>query len=312
MKNYNIAFSINRNYLLFCFVTIHSLVKNNQKSFFNIYIQHNNCITQEDINNFTNKIPLKNLNNFKVFLLNMSDIEELSDIEDGGKWTKEVYFKLFLPDLLPKEDKVLYLDADVAIIGDIQEYLDTNMENHTFCGDKFGDKLNCGVLLINLDLARKTNVHKEVFSKIKEQYFKDRNDFYKLTEEYVINAFFSEKIIFSRNIITLASKNDLIENKNYKIVHYLGIKPWHLDRKISKDIKPLYISYLSNLKEFSKNKFLTVFVFYYLIYGGYFINNITRRIKNSIYKNIFRMPKYKYLHQGLTMSFFIKNSIVSK
>lgn len=241
----NISFSINRNYLLFCFVTINSLLKNNPNSFFNIYIQHNNCITEADVNTFTNQFPLKNFRNFKILLLDMSTVGELSEIADGGKWTKEVYFKLFLPNLLPNEDKILYLDADVAVLGNIDNFLNQNMKEHIFCGDKFGGRLNCGVMLINLNLAREKNIHKEIFTKIKDQYFKDRSDFYKLTEEYAINTFFPEQITYYEDIITLGSKNHNLTNKNYKIVHYLGIKPWHLDRKIPKNINHYtYLIYL--------------------------------------------------------------------
>ncbi|MCL2566875.1 MAG: hypothetical protein FWE18_02100 [Alphaproteobacteria bacterium] len=313
MKNYNVAFSINRNYLLFCFITIHSLLHHNKNSFFNIYIQHNNCLSQNDIDIFLNQPPLSSYNNFQVYLLDCSSLEELADIKDGGKWTKEIYFKLFLPNLLPNVDKVLFLDADVLITSNIEAFLDKNLGNYIFCGDKFSNRLNVGILLINMIAARNNNIKERSINFIKEQFNNNYTDFYKITEEYAINTILADKITYADNIITLTSKSSL--TKNYSAIHFVGIKPWHLDRRIAaKDIKKIYLNYLNNLRLFAKNKtseILIVSLYYYLLYGGYFINSFARRIKNSIYKNIFKMPKYKYLHTGLTMSFIIKNSILN-
>ncbi|MDR0483660.1 MAG: hypothetical protein LBH40_00065 [Alphaproteobacteria bacterium] len=315
MKSYNIAFAINKNFLLFCFIAIYSLLRNNQTSFFNIFIQHNNCLNQEDIDIFLSQYPLKNFNNFKIHLIDCSTIEELKDITDGGKWTKEVYFKLFLADLLTV-DKVLFLDADVLITSNIEDFLNTNLENHAFCGDNFKNSniVNCGIFLMNLKLLRETNIHKEIFTIIKKQYLTDKTDFYKLTEEYVINHFFASYILFTDKIISISSTKRFYA-KEHSMIHYVGIKPWHLDRKISKEYKPLYLNYLDNLKPFAKSKtsrILIIVLFYYLLHGGYIINSFAKRIKNSVYKNIFKLPKYKYLHKGLTMSFIIKGSIPNK
>jgi lipopolysaccharide biosynthesis glycosyltransferase len=47
MSKYNIAFSINRNLLLFTMVTIYSLLKHNKSDFFDVYILHDKNLTNE-------------------------------------------------------------------------------------------------------------------------------------------------------------------------------------------------------------------------------------------------------------------------
>lgn len=42
-------------------------------------------------------------------------------------YTNTTYFRLFLPELYPQYDKILYLDSDITIVGDISELYNTDM-----------------------------------------------------------------------------------------------------------------------------------------------------------------------------------------
>ncbi|MDR2007501.1 MAG: hypothetical protein LBQ34_00820 [Alphaproteobacteria bacterium] len=304
---YNIAFAINKNHLLFAFITIHSLLQHNQENFFDIYLQHNNCLTQQDIDIFLSSPPLENFSNFKIHLLDCSTIEELKDIKNHAIWPKEIYFKLFLPNLLPNIDKILFLDTDTLIIENIKQFLDTDLKNNIICGDSPYNNTDvvAGVSLINLALARENKFTEKSITFIKNSYGTDRV----AHEEAAINTIFYGKIIFANNIATLISKSTT--KKNFNIVHFVRVKPWKFNRiVVNSNIRKLYLAYLANLKLFAKNKtnrVLLVSLYLFLLYGGFNITSAFTRLRNTYYKHILKLPKYEYVHKDFITS-FIKNS----
>ena len=55
-------------------------------------------------------------------------IEKVQDkLYTRDYYTNTTYFRLFLPDLYPQYDKVLYLDSDIIVLGDISELYNTDM-----------------------------------------------------------------------------------------------------------------------------------------------------------------------------------------
>lgn len=155
----NIFFSINRNYLLFCMVTIISIIKNNSNVQLNFHIVHENCITDSDIQNFLNKVSeFKKFNNFKIHLVDISKHPLFPKINKTiAHWTKEVNFKILSPSIFSNIDRILYLDCDVISKGNIQDIYNIDMDKYMFAGDKLSNDVCAGILLINLDMARKEN-----------------------------------------------------------------------------------------------------------------------------------------------------------
>ena len=94
------------------------------------------------------------------------------------------YYRCMFSAILPEEvDKVLYLDCDIVILGDISEYWNTDMSNYSVaCVEDIGsnederydilkyDKsfsyFDAGVLLINLRYWREHKIDEQC-----EQYF---------------------------------------------------------------------------------------------------------------------------------------------
>jgi lipopolysaccharide biosynthesis glycosyltransferase len=107
--------------------------------------------------------------------------EQWAAIPLVGKWGKETNYRLFLPELLPQWDKVIYLDADIIVLGDLEAYYQLELGEHAFASvaedvlpfrkatifhqlalldqhnvvyqDDF-DYINAGVLLLNLAKLR--------------------------------------------------------------------------------------------------------------------------------------------------------------
>lgn len=97
--------------------------------------------------------------------------ERVEGFEVIGFTRKATWYRLFLPELLPQADRLLYLDADLLVVDDLRplwslplddQYLAaaTNVIEPHFSGrmPELGiepeDYFNAGVLMLNLDLMR--------------------------------------------------------------------------------------------------------------------------------------------------------------
>ena len=102
----------------------------------------------------------------KIFFISVSGIEIPSSVQ-SERWSKSAFIRLYMRKLLPRElDRILYLDCDVIVLGDLKPLYETDMGSCTAAGvrDCLGrsylqniglepDGLYCnsGVLLIRPD-----------------------------------------------------------------------------------------------------------------------------------------------------------------
>lgn len=56
-----------------------------------------------------------------------SAVDTLEEIELTDWFTIEILFRLLLPDLLPNIDKILYLDSDIIVLGDVAELFNVDL-----------------------------------------------------------------------------------------------------------------------------------------------------------------------------------------
>ncbi|NIZ19668.1 glycosyltransferase family 8 protein [Entomospira culicis] len=55
--------------------------------------------------------------------------EQYTKIPLVGRWGKETNFRLLLPELIPKGDKVIYLDTDVLVLADLADLFRTQLDD---------------------------------------------------------------------------------------------------------------------------------------------------------------------------------------
>ena len=91
-----------------------------------------------------------------------------------GVFPRQVWLRIFLPELMPAADKVLYLDSDLIVTDDLRPLWDTELDDHLVAAvtsplypfmrphpqldlgiPRPQDYFNTGVLLMNLDLMRR-------------------------------------------------------------------------------------------------------------------------------------------------------------
>ena len=125
-------------------------------------------ISNEEINILQKLYSDKNKNS-KVIKVDVKDIylKELAKSPNSESfYTPYALLRLLAEkiDIIP--DKVLYLDADIVVNGDIKELYDINIDNYEIAGarDYYGkfffypNYLNSGVLLMNMKRIRETKL----------------------------------------------------------------------------------------------------------------------------------------------------------
>lgn len=128
MKPYKIipvVFSTNEKYAPFADVCIESIYANSSKScFYEITIFHTDLSAQT-----INKLKSKLYDNISVNCLDVSDL--LANISDKlyshSYFSKEMYYRILIPRCFKDYNKVIYLDCDMIVLGDIEKLYDIDL-----------------------------------------------------------------------------------------------------------------------------------------------------------------------------------------
>ena len=190
MSNYEekipIFFTVDDAYVPFLAVALQSLIDNSsEENFYLIKILYTNI--REENKKKIKKYEKENVN-IEFVDLNYY-IEKVKDkLYTRDYYSKTTYFRLFLPELYPQFDKVLYLDSDIVILADVADLFHTDMgdnlvaaapddiiQNNKVFQDyaekvvgvaKYQNYFNAGVLLMNLDALRKFDFQKKFLYRI--------------------------------------------------------------------------------------------------------------------------------------------------
>ena len=120
-----VVFATNKNYCLPCAVTIKSLIKHaSKKRKYAIFVLHSE-LDENDIRS------LEDLNTKNVFVHCMTvDVEKL--VGDSFEYTrahysKEMYYRILIPQLFGIYEKVVYLDCDIVLMKDVYDLYNTDI-----------------------------------------------------------------------------------------------------------------------------------------------------------------------------------------
>ena len=206
------------------FVSISSLLEfNNSIDVFLIYFNINDDILSLFKKNFGKKLILvkfkqKNFNRISYKI-------------------KGFYFRYFLPEQFNRYKKVLYIDSDTIICGNINKIFDTNLKKTIavvrepnlptnkmfYIGKLTSKRFNSGVLLINPKKYRSKRYLGKILKQSKN--FKD-----KWGDQPIVNLVFKndhQYINYKWNYVDKTVSN----KKDYKILHFNNLKPWILNHK---------------------------------------------------------------------------------
>ena len=119
-----------------------------------------------------------------------------------GEHTVETYFRLKLPTVLSKIDKVIYLDADIVVVGDIEKLWNRDVGDNTLLAveeprylnrDRLAELgmeddapyFNAGVMLINLAKMRASGFERKLNSFVRKKF-----KVLKYQDQDILNALF--------------------------------------------------------------------------------------------------------------------------
>lgn len=264
-NNVAIALAANNYYVPYVSVLLVSMRENfNKTNNYDIIIMHRDISAE---NQKYLKYIFQNTPNVSLRFLNMSCFSrQFENLHITRHFVVETYFRLFLPELLPSYDKLIYLDCDTIVCADIADLFKTDVEGFLLaaCHDadtaglyngfepgkknymdnilkieKPYEYFQAGVILFNLAEFRKIISTKQIVE------FACSNK-WELLDQDVLNFFAQGKVKFVDmawnvmfdwrkiridQIISLAPKylydEYMTARANPKIIHFAGEdKPW--------------------------------------------------------------------------------------
>lgn len=267
----NLLLTLDENYLLPCKVMLDSFfASNSDETDVTVYLLHS-------------AIPAEKLEELADFCSGFGaelkpvavDAALFENAPTSRRYPKEMYYRLLSPLILPREtDRVLYLDPDMLIINPLRPLWETDLNGKTFAAashtgltemandinnmrlDTEHEYFNSGVMLIDLNSARKLVTSEAVFGCVSEH---ERELI--LPDQDVFNILYGDQTLpvedvlwnydvrnYSKYLIRSAGRHDLNwVMHNTAVLHFCGKnKPWHEDYK--NPFGMLYLHYM-NLTE---------------------------------------------------------------
>lgn len=240
-----IFFAVDNGYIPFLAVSLQSLIENSSNNYYySIKILYTN-IKEEN----KKKILKYEKENVKIEFVDLNYyIEEIKEkLFTRDYYTKTTYFRLFIPNLYPQYNKVIYLDSDVVLLGDIAELYHEDMETNLVAAvpddiiqnepifQEYVEKVvgiadyrkyfNAGVLLMNLDELRKFKFQEKFLYLLETVKYAVVQD-----QDYLNRLCKGRTKILDTGWDRMPVLNNKTKVEKLNLIHYnLNYKPWHYD-----------------------------------------------------------------------------------
>ena len=227
-----IFFSCDDNYLPFLAVAIRSLIENASDDFhYSIHILNNGFQNKQHLSHIL-AMERENVSIRPVDVTSViAPIAERLNLRDY--YTVSIYFRLFIASMFPQYHKAIYLDADIAVNGDISELYNVPLGQRILgvipddiiashrdfqryaeegLGIPYRRYFNSGVLLMNLDAFRMQDIERKFV--------------------YLLQKYHFDTVCPDQDYLNVLCRNNVLSvDSNYygmpDIVHYnMFYKPW--------------------------------------------------------------------------------------
>lgn len=271
-KTIPIFFAVDNEYIPFLAVALKSLVDNSTKeNKYEIRILYAN-VSEED----QNKIKKYERENISIEFVDMQGyIKKIQDkLYTRDYFSKATYFRLFLPELYPQYDKVLYLDSDIVIRSDIADLYNMDIGDNLILGtpdgviqntDVFKDYaelvvgvsdyrnyFNAGIIVMNLKELRKFEFEKKFLYLLGTIKFSVAQD-----QDYLNRLCKGRVKLVDDSWDRMPISGDTMQRDKIHVVHYnLISKPWHFDNVLYEEYFWEYANkteYIDKIKEIKAN-----------------------------------------------------------
>lgn len=271
-KNIPIFFAVDDKYIPFLAVALQSLLENSSKNnYYSIKILYTSITIENQ-----NKILKYERDNVNIEFVDLNYyIDKIKDkLYTRDYYTKTTYFRLFIPELYPQYDKVLYLDTDIVILSDIADLYNKDIENNLVAAapddviqtieifQEYVEKVvgvadyhnyfNAGVLLMNLDALRKFRFQEKFLYLLETVKFSVAQD-----QDYLNRLCKGRVKLIENTWNRMPIGGDTVKREELNLIHYnLAFKPWHFEDILYKEYFWKYAQkteYFDKIQEIKKN-----------------------------------------------------------
>jgi lipopolysaccharide biosynthesis glycosyltransferase len=257
----DIIFAIDDGYTNPLITTAFSVIKNN-KSFDDIYFH----IISGDISDKSQEI-IKKLERYEGVNVDFALVDETLFNEfplNIDHISPITYARFLIADLFDTLHKVLYLDSDILVLGDLSELWNVDISHASIAGshkqyintqfpgykesiglEKDSTYINCGVMLMNLDRIRKLDKTQELLNNAVKL-----KDIVRIQDQDIINITFKDDIVsFDKkyNYTSSDRRENSINQDEVVIAHFnTGNKPWSAEFVVDETNAVLAKKYLAH------------------------------------------------------------------
>ncbi len=250
MHKNTIVFTIDENYIEPFIVATQSFMSFHDNSKYTFVLLHSNLKKYH-----TDKIEKYfYLNNLELIIKKIDDI--FTDIVVGYHFNSVIFYRLLIPSLFPKHEKILYIDSDIVFTDTIDDIFKVDLKNNILAAipkhqffeipnhmkSKNQKYFASGLLLINTAEFIKYEIDKKCLNFLK-------NEKYDMPDQDALNTVVDKWLELDLNYgvetAFLESRDlSLKEKIKYpKVIQFSGLsKPWHFRNK--HPYKKLYWKYL--------------------------------------------------------------------
>ena len=246
-KQIPIFFAVDDNYVPCLAVALQSLIDNSSKNYYyHIRVLYTNI-------KWKNQKIIKKMQqeNIRIDFVNVS--KQINKVKQQlytrDYFSAATYFRLFIPELYPQYNKVLYLDCDIVVLDDIADLYNIDLEDNLIAAApdgvindlepfrEYAEKVvgvssykhyfNAGVIVMNLEEMRKFKFMDKFLYSLETIKFRVAQD-----QDYLNRLCKGRVKIISDVWNRMPLRGDKILRKRLKLIHYNMAnknKPWHFD-----------------------------------------------------------------------------------
>lgn len=242
------AFCVNDGYVPYICVTIKSIIENHRGISKTVYVLSNQ-VSERNRHLLEEVVAEDQDTCLEIVIVDDTPLRGLKET-----WLIYAWYRLLIPNYLPEDvHKILYLDADTVVCGDLTSLFNIDMSDFSVAGcidpesfnpetiircgfDMVKDKYICsGVLLMNLGFWRSCQLSQKMIA-----YARKYNDRIKFPDQDTINILCKDtKVVLplKYGIMDYFFEQDIFYHESYReqliecvvrpaVVHYAGRNPW--------------------------------------------------------------------------------------
>lgn len=243
-----IAYAPDDKYTNLTIISMLSIIKNNPNKKINFIILYSSLFDEN----------IRKFKELKAENISINFVKQNNDLYKDlplSKWvTVQAWYRISLPNLFPEIDKILYLDCDTLIRGDLAELFEKDLSNAYFAGvkdvwgvNKYVKRLsmnsniycNSGMLLMNCKFCRENDFYNKIV-----EFAKHNANIIEFCDQDCINKIADERKLALHPKYNYMDtwwrggyyefegqeETDYLQaRENPLIVHLTGLKPIHKD-----------------------------------------------------------------------------------